>query len=167
MITRKSRVSFAKRPRVDRYGSGLTRAWTGSGSSDSDPTALSGSGGAAAAHGGERRRGRRRQPKTASRARIRARVGLGARGGDGERGGKLWTTTRRPQQGLRQCMAEQELRRVILREGERGGKGKRGCGDPYFGTKLQWWSSSSGKRQTAARCEAPELGKSFKSGGLR
>ena len=80
MIFEEPRVSFVKRPRVDRYGSGLTRAWIGSGSSDSDPTALSGSGGAAAAHGGERRRGRRRQPKTASRARIRARVGLGARG---------------------------------------------------------------------------------------
>ena len=64
-------------------------------------------------------------------------------------------------------MAEQELRRVILREGERGGEGKRGCGDPYFGAKLRRWSSSSGKRQTAARCEAPELGKSFKSGNLR
>ena len=50
---------------------------------------------------------------------------------------------------------------------EHAGEGKRGCGDPYFGAKLRRWSSSSGKRQTAARCEAPELDKSFKSGGLR
>ena len=49
LIFEEPRVSFVIRPRVDRYGSGLTRAWIGSGSSDSDPTALSGLGGAAAA----------------------------------------------------------------------------------------------------------------------
>ena len=63
----------------------------------------------AAAHGGERRRGRRRQPKTASRARIRARVGLGARARDGELSCGPWEAIWRPCIGARQ----REAARVV------------------------------------------------------
>ena len=64
----------------------------------------------AAAHGGERRRrGRRRQPKTASRARIRAQVGLGARARDGELSYGSWEAVWRPCIGARR----REAARVV------------------------------------------------------
>ena len=118
----------------------------------------------AAAHGGERRRGRRRQSKTASRARIRARVGLGARARDGELSCGSWEAVWRPCIGARRREAAWVVgaRSDELSACERRGKQReKGAGvilttvRSSVGALGRWEGDGAGDQRR--RLRAPEL----------
>ena len=112
MISRKPRVSFLKRPRVDRYPGVLTRVrsvlgrWISIGRLGLDRASMQrrwATGGEVG--GGAGRRGRRRMPKTAVRARLARVLGRGASTRRRELGGGVCAGLRWPERVSRRRAA--------------------------------------------------------------